>query len=89
MLTPAISASSTSVPPVSAANAVSTQVLVPPFLKKLPFAEAMTSGFAVRVFTAGAAWPLAVEGTAAAATPAAPVFLTNSRRERRVGIRRG
>ena len=56
MLTPAISASSTSLPCVIIANAVSTQVLSPPFLNWWPLADAMTTGCAGAVVIAGA-WP--------------------------------
>ena len=45
MFTPAMSASSTSVPFVISAKACSTQVTVPPFLSKLPLADAITTGW--------------------------------------------
>ena len=44
MLTPAISASRTSVPFVIMSKAVSTQVFGPPFLKRCPLPEATTTG---------------------------------------------
>src|SRR5438876_10167886 len=55
MLTPAISASRTSVPSdVIIANAFSTPVIVPPFLNRLPFADETTTGFAgPRMMTVG------------------------------------
>ena len=42
MLTPAMRASRTSAPPVIMANAVSTQVLLPPFLNLLPLLDETT-----------------------------------------------
>src|SRR3954467_453583 len=75
MLTPAISASRTSAPPVIIANAVSTHVLLPPFLNLLPLLDETTTGFAPPVFTAGAC-PKSVVGIAAAAA----VVWTNWRR---------
>ena len=44
MLTPAMSASSTSSPFIIISNAVSTHVFVPPFLNWWPLPEAMTTG---------------------------------------------
>src|SRR5687767_5931243 len=80
-----MSASSTSAPCIIVANAVSTQVLLPPFLYLCPLPDAMTTGlgrFCVR--TAGACPELDEEcpnaGVAAAARPAVLVA-TNSRRE--------
>src|SRR5450830_1618381 len=86
MLTPAISDSRTSVPCIIIENAVSMQVLSPPFLKMWPFPEAITVGVA-RVFVsimgpcAGRVedWPRG--GTAAAAASPAVLVTTNSRRE--------
>ena len=54
MFTPAISASSTSVPSVIIAKAFSTQVFSPPFLNLLPLADAMTTGLTPPLTTAGA-----------------------------------
>src|SRR3954466_11233559 len=81
MFTPAISASSTSDPPVIIWNAFSTQVCGPPFLNLLPLLEAITTGFTLfPVITLGA-WPNNVLGPAAAAAAAAAVVVwTNSRR---------
>ncbi len=79
MLTPAMSESSTSDPFVIIENAFSTHVMVPPFLKTLPFSEAMTIGLAVfGPITAGPP-PKAVlvEGSA---SPAAAPVRTKSRR---------
>ena len=45
MLTPSISASSTSEPCVIRVKAFSTHVTVPPFLNQLPLAEEMTTGW--------------------------------------------
>src|SRR5450759_3564460 len=86
MLTPAISDSRTSVPCIIIENAISMQVLSPPFLKMWPFPEAITVGCA-RFFVmivgpcAGRVegWPRA--GTAAAAASPAVLVTTNSRRE--------
>src|SRR4029079_1667283 len=78
MLTPAISASRTSAPCIIRANAVSTQVLSPPFLYLWPLPDAMTTGLGrFCVIMVGDA-PNA--GLAAAAKPAVLVT-TNSRRE--------
>src|SRR6266513_3013420 len=80
MLTPAISASSTSASLVIMPNAVSTHVFVPPFLYRLPLADEITTGLTLfGVITVGAC-PKSVAGAAAAATPAAVVVWTNSRR---------
>ena len=68
MFTPAISASSTSPPPVIWVNAFSTQVTVPPFLYQLPFMDAMTTGSAAAERrTAGAS---SARGSGAAADQA-------------------
>src|SRR5262245_9174440 len=89
MLTPAMRASSTSAPLVIMEKAVSTQVFVPPFLKRLPFDEETTTGFTLfGVIIVGARpgpdcgsrpWLEARSGVAAA-TPAAVVICTNWRR---------
>ena len=79
MLTPAISASSTSAPLVIIAKAVSTQVLAPPFLNWWPLSEAITRGLARPFVIAGACAAVAVRA-AAAASPAAVPVRTNSRR---------
>ena len=55
MLTPAISASSTSSPLTIIANAFSTQVLSPPFLNRLPFDDETTMGLLLR---ASSCWRL-------------------------------
>ena len=73
MLTPAIRASSTSAPPVIIANAVSTQVLLPPFLNLLPLFEETTTGLTLFGVIIVGAWPKRVLGIAAAAAPAAAV----------------
>src|SRR4029079_5660638 len=80
MLTPAISASSTSDPAVIIWNAFSTQVCGPPFLNVLPLLDEMTTGFTLFGVITGGAWPNSVFGTAAAAAAAAVVVWTNSRR---------
>src|SRR5260370_2642855 len=78
MLTPAMSASSTSSPRVRRRNASSTQVRGPPFLNWLPFSELITTGWVLlRTITVGA-WPRSGPAPVAA-TVAAPIF-TNSRR---------
>src|SRR6266705_2053440 len=77
MLTPAMSASSTSSPRVRRRNASSTQVRGPPFLYWLPFSELITTGWVLLwVITVGP-WPKS--GRAPTAMVAAPIF-TNSRR---------
>src|SRR5438128_10021680 len=80
MFTPAIRASSTSEPPVIIENAFSTPVCVPPFLNLLPFDDAITTGLTLfGVITVGA-WPNSGLDADAAATPAAVVVFTKSRR---------
>ena len=79
MLTPAMSASSTSLPLVIIAKAVSTPVFVPPFLNWWPLSEAITSGLTRLLITAGA-WAEVEVPAAAAASPAAVLVRTNSRR---------
>src|SRR4051812_16966044 len=79
MLTPAMSASRTSVPPVIIENAFSTAVLSPPFLNLFPLAEAMTTGCTLFLIIVGPCAPNA--GAAAAAATPAGVVTTNSRRE--------
>src|SRR6266550_9631807 len=75
MLTPAITASSTSLPCAIIDHAFSTAVMSPPFLKRLPFEEETTTGFAgLRRITVGADC-----GRAVAAIAAAPLA-TNVRR---------
>src|SRR3990172_8282653 len=79
MLTPAMSASRTSVPAVIIEKAVSMQVLLPPFLNRWPFADETTAGFDVlRVIIVGPCANAARGG--AAASPAAVPVMTNSRR---------
>src|SRR6185369_9285475 len=80
MLTPAISASRTSDPPIIIVKAFSTHVTVPPFLYLLPFADEMTIGFGpFCVMTAGPR-PVEVRGAVSARPAAAPVR-TKSRRD--------
>src|SRR5688500_13281626 len=79
MLTPAISASSTSLPDVIIENAFSTHVIGPPFLWSLPFAEAMTAGVTVFLVMTVGDWPNA--GPVAAAARPAVLAATNFRRE--------
>src|SRR5262245_37804765 len=79
MFTPAIRASSTSLPPVRRLNASSTQVELPPSLYRLPLLEAITTGFAWRAEIAGA-WPNATSWVAPSAAPASNPFRTRSRR---------
>ena len=79
MLTPAITASSTSAPRVISANAVSMQVLSPPFLKLWPLPEAITTGLTRFLVIIVGACPKA--GPAAAAASPAVLVTTNSRRE--------
>src|SRR6476659_2101990 len=78
MLTPAIRASRTSLPAVIIAKAVSTQVLVPPFLKRCPLAEEITTGLTRLGVIIVGVW--AEVRTWAAARPAAVPVSTNSRR---------
>ena len=54
MLTPAITASSTSLPATTCSNAVSTQVSLPPLRNWWPLPEAITTGFGLPPRTAGA-----------------------------------
>ena len=86
MLTPATSASRTSAPSVIILKARATQVTPLSSLDRLPLAEATTHGLTPFLITVGP-WPELVEGcpksgfvAAAAATPAAVVVRTNSRR---------
>src|SRR5215831_16040698 len=80
MLTPAMRASSTSAPAVIMPNAVSTQVLLPPFLKRLPLEEETTTGLTpFDVIIVGACANRAF-GMEAPATPAAVAVRTKSRR---------
>ena len=87
MLTPAMSDSMTSLPDIISANAVSTPVLLPPFLYWLPLADAITAGLTAFFVTTAGACPALVEElpkagvlVAAAAIPAVLVT-TNSRRD--------
>src|SRR6266545_8431846 len=86
MLTPETSASSTSAPSVIILKARSTQVTPFSSFERLPFAEATTQGLTPFVIIVGP-WLELVEGcpkrglvAAAAATPAAVVVRTKSRR---------
>ena len=79
MLTPAMSASSTSEPLVIMPNAFSTQVTGPPFLNRCPLPEATTIGLTDFGVIIVGAWANA-ERAAADASPAAVPVLTNSRR---------
>src|SRR5690349_17494109 len=79
MFTPAMTASSTSDPPVIIVNALWTAVIVPPFLKRLPFAEEITSGLTalcVRIVGKPAAWFF----VAAIVRPATALLRMKSRR---------
>src|SRR5438445_4573193 len=76
MLTPAISASSTSPPRVMRPKASSTQVRGPPLRYLCPLADEITTGL-TDVITAGACEK--ADAAPAATTPAAPEA-TNSRR---------
>src|ERR1044071_6993639 len=79
MLTPAITASSTSEPPVIIVNAFCTPVTVPPFLKRLPLADEITSGLTalcVRIVGKPQAWFL----LAARVSPATALVRMKSRR---------
>src|SRR5690349_17016383 len=79
MFTPAITASSTSDPPVIIVNALCTAVIVPPFLKRLPLAEEMTSGLtALCVRIVGK--PAACCFAAAKVRPATALLRMKSRR---------
>src|SRR5215208_6393968 len=66
MLTPAMRASRTSEPPVIIAKAVSTQVLLPPFLNLLPLFEETTTGLTLLGVIIVGACPKRVAGMAAA-----------------------
>jgi hypothetical protein len=72
MFTPAMSASSTSAPPeVIIVKAFWTQVMSPPFLNLLPFADAITTGLAdLELVTLGAC-PKSARGVTARASPPA------------------
>ena len=93
MLTPAMSASSTSAPPVIRPNAFSTPVTSPPFLNRLPLFDETTTGLTASGPSSAGAWPARgacgrrgrpVLADAAAATTAA-LDRTNSRRFTRFG----
>src|SRR5262245_53889616 len=79
MLTPATSASSTSAPSVIILKARSTQVTPCSSFERLPLEDATTHGLLPPVFTAGAC-PKSGLVAEAAATPAAAVVRTKSRR---------
>src|SRR5262245_39510754 len=79
MLTPVTSASSTSAPSVIILKARSTQVTPCSSFERLPLEEATTHGLVPPVFTAGAC-PKSGLVAEAAATPAAAVVRTKSRR---------
>jgi hypothetical protein len=80
MFTPAISASSTSAPPeVIIVNAFCTQVMSPPFLNLLPFAEAITTGLAgLELITVGAC-PKSARGATARLNPPTTLDCTKRR----------
>src|ERR1700688_3595120 len=79
MLTPAISASSTSDPWTIMAQAFCTQVTSPPFLNLLPLAEEITTGLAAGdAITAGAS-PNSERGAAAASPVPAPAMRKSRR----------
>src|SRR5450759_3314138 len=87
MLTPATRASSTSEPPVIMEKAFWTQVMPWASLDPLPLLDATTHGLTLLgVNIVGPCpelakgWPNSVRGMAAAATPAAVVVRTKSRR---------
>ena len=69
-----------SVPPTIRSKASSTQVFDPPFLWKLPLAEAMTTGRDVRDRTTAGAANTAPEPRGAAAATR-PVDFMNARRD--------
>jgi hypothetical protein len=87
MVTPAMRASRTSLPAVIIEKAVSTQVFVPPFLKRWPLAEEITTGLARLGVIIVGVW--AEARTRATRLAAVPVN-TNSRRLilRAIGISR-
>src|SRR6185295_4376918 len=78
--TPATSASSTSAPAVIILNAFATQVTPSASFDRLPLDEATTHGLTLFGVIMVGACPKSVFGMAAAATPAAVVVWTNSRR---------
>src|SRR4051812_1386122 len=87
MFTPAMRASRTSEPPVIISNALTTQVWPLSFLDRFPFDAATTTGLTLFGVIIVGAWPGPDAGcansglaAAAAATPAAVVVRTNSRR---------
>src|SRR5262245_59712601 len=82
MLTPSMSASSTSPPCIICVCAFSTHVTAPPFLNQLPLADAMTTGLAALLPTTAAACPK-IRREEAAARPATAPVRTKSRRENR------
>src|SRR3990172_9392103 len=79
MLTPAISASSTSSPRAIRSKASATQVRGPPFRYWFPLADATTTGFTLLGVRTVGPWALAGEAPAASTPAAAPAF-TNSLR---------
>src|SRR6188474_603811 len=80
METPATSASSTSAPPVIILNALATQVTPSASLDRLPFPDATTHGLTLFGVIIVGACPKRGFAAAAAATPAAAVDRTKSRR---------
>src|SRR6266568_9191108 len=84
MLTPATTASSTSLPDVIIENAFSMHVIEPAFLNRWPLPEETTTGFTLFFVCIVGACPKA--GAAAAAAIPAVLVTTNSRREILSGI---
>src|SRR5436190_20050798 len=80
METPETSASRTSLPPVIILNARATQVTPFSSFDELPLADATTHGLTLRGVIIVGDWAKDVRDAAAAATPAAVVDCTNSRR---------
>src|SRR5688572_4241843 len=70
MLTPAIRASRTSSPSAMCANAVSTQVCLPPFLNSCPLLDAITTGRTRPLVCTAGACAAAVPGSRVAAVSA-------------------
>src|SRR5262245_32156345 len=80
MLTPATTASRTSDPPAIISNAFATHVWPLSFFDRLPFDAATTSGLTLFGVSIVGDWPNSGFDAVAAATPAAVVVRTKSRR---------